>query len=106
MDDKKYLRNEYIFNFCIVVREAAEFSAYEKTAARVARVLADAEEQEDFLLDDETQCNSGKDADEDAPPHVCKMRILCESVVEDLNRYGECIIPLSTYITSNEESSY
>ena len=99
-DPDKYARNEYIFNFCMVIEERVEFSAYEKAVKIIVKTLTDAEEQEDFMLEDEErserETQHAEDLDEELR-HVPKMRMLCENVLWDLNRYGECIIPLSEF---------
>ncbi|KAL9048540.1 MAG: hypothetical protein Q9162_007669 [Coniocarpon cinnabarinum] len=95
-DTEKYTRNEFIFNFCLVIREDEECSAYEKAVNRIARVLTDAEEQEDLLLGDEKGFEPPKNKEAGASDsRVPKLRMLCENVYEDLNNYGECVIRLS-----------
>ena len=95
VDTEKYLRNEYIFNFCLVVKDDIDFSAYEKAVAKIARLLSDAEEQEDYLLNDEEILLRNRADEHEEQRYVSKVQAFCEDCVEDLNRYNECIIPLS-----------
>lgn len=97
----KYNRNEYIFNFALVVDEAiVDWAAYGEVARKMGRLLRGLEEQggflsreeEDVLESDEKGSGSG-----DAYPmgeYGSKVYALCEMVLEDLNNYAECMIPI------------
>ncbi|KAB8446242.1 hypothetical protein FH972_025224 [Carpinus fangiana] len=147
-DDTRYSwnRNEYIFNFCVVLDEYAEPSAHIKVVKRVARMLRVLEEESGFLsgdeedgycdqarghgatkgtgrmigedglgmrvLDDEQHRGGGEypqdqDADDsqlvedvdavgetEGPAGQGKVYALCEMLLEDLNNYCECMIPV------------
>lgn len=97
VDAEKYARNEYMFNFCMVVKEHVEFSAYEKAVDKIAKVLSEAEVQEDYLLNDEAICLEDATDESDPERYASKVQAFCENCVEDLNRYNECVIPLSRY---------
>lgn len=141
-DDTRYARNEYIFNFCIVLDEYADASAHVKVVKRVARMLRVLEEEGGFLSGDEideseglgelskivsdgeshlehetaawssagvddtkehgrtaseAQAHGRGDDDEDGGADSRgrgKVYALCEMLLEDLNNYCECMIPV------------
>lgn len=80
IEDRRYARNEFIFNFAIVLDEDAEFNAYKSVVRKLAKLFKALEEQSGFLTNSATQpCVYG----------------LIEQVLEDLNNYSECMIPIS-----------
>lgn len=82
LDDRKYARNKFIFNFAIVLDEDVEFSTYKSVVRKVAKLFKALEEQSGFLSNEVTR--SGVYA-------------LIEQVMEDLNNYSECMIPISAF---------
>lgn len=82
LDDRKYARNKFIFNFAVVLDEDVEFSTYKSVVRKVAKLFKALEEQSGFLSNEVTR--SGVYA-------------LIEQVMEDLNNYSECMIPISAF---------
>lgn len=83
LEDRKYERNEFIFNFAIVLDEDVEYSTYKSVVRKVAKLFKALEEQSGFLSNEVTR--SGVYA-------------LIEQVMEDLNNYSECMIPISGFL--------
>lgn len=84
-----YPRNEFLFNFCLVLDSATEFSPHLTVTLKLATLLRTLEEQSHFL---------SRDA---SPPNTGKIYALCEILLEDLNNYCECMIPIDDYNTLN-----
>lgn len=84
-----YPRNEFIFNFCLVLDAAADFFPHRAVTLQLARLLRTLEEQSRFLSRDGAAPNSGK------------IYALCEILLEDLNNYGESMIPIDPANTLN-----
>ena len=82
IEDRKYDRNEYIFNIAIVLDENVDPSSYKSVVRKLAKLFRALEEQSGFLWGEETR--SG-------------VYSLIEQVMEDLNNYCECMIPISEY---------
>lgn len=94
----KYNRNEFIFNFCIVLEdsgsagssgndhddEPVDVNSYLSVVNKLARLMRGLEEQDEFLSKDLS------------PPGTGKVYALCEMILEDLNNYCECMIPIGT----------
>lgn len=80
---ERYHRNEFIFNFGLVVESDCDFVPYEKLVRRLAVTFAEMERQNSYLS------TEGK-ADDGRRP----IESLLEIVKEDLNNYGECMIPV------------
>ena len=99
IDSDKYARHEFIYNFCVVIKEHIEFSTYERAVSQTAWLLAAAEEQEDFLQRNEEDLDLDSSTELDEKPAVPRLQAFCENFMEDLNRYNECIIPISMYET-------
>jgi len=79
--DRKYERNEFIFNFTIVLDEdVVEYSTYKSVVRKVAKLFKALEEQSGFLSNEVTAVG---------------VFALIEQVLEDLNNYSECMIPIS-----------
>lgn len=96
-DDEKYQRNDFIFNFCLVLDEDASFGAYASVVRKLARLFRNLEEQGDFLSREE-RMEGLVLAGEEGYGGGAKVYALCEMVLEDLNNYCECMIPIGEYI--------
>lgn len=84
-----YPRNEFLFNFCLVLDSATEFSPHLTVTLKLATLLRTLEEQSHFLSRDTS------------PPNTGKIYALCEILLEDLNNYCESMIPIDDYNTLN-----
>jgi nitrogen permease regulator 2-like protein len=85
-----YPRNEFIFNFCLVLSAAdQDFNAYKSVVTKLANLMLSLEEQSHFLSRDTSAPNTGK------------VYSLCETLVSDLNNYCECMIPIDDLNTLN-----
>jgi len=83
LEDRKYERNEFIFNFAIVLDEdVIEYSTYKSVVRKVAKLFKALEEQSGFLSNEVTAVG---------------VFALIEQVLEDLNNYSECMIPISGF---------
>lgn len=82
MKSVRYDRNEFIFNFCIVLAEEEDFSTYKSVVQKLADLMHGLEEQNGFLSRDFSKSGEGK------------VHSLCEMLMEDLNNYCECMIPI------------
>ncbi|OLL27134.1 Nitrogen permease regulator 2 [Neolecta irregularis DAH-3] len=79
IDQSKYPRNALIFNLCVVLEEGGDTNCYIDVVRRLARNLKALEEQTAFLSDE------GK---------VWKLWSIMDQLLEDLNNYCECMIPI------------
>ncbi|EXJ73582.1 uncharacterized protein A1O5_03343 [Cladophialophora psammophila CBS 110553] len=86
-----YPRNEFIFNFALVLGDPAtiDVPSYKSVVKKLAHLMRSLEEQSHFLSDDASPPNSGK------------IYSLCEMLMEDLNNYCECMIPIDELNTLN-----
>ena len=84
-----YPRNEFLFNFCLVLDSATEFSPHLTVTLKLATLLRTLEEQSHFL-----SCDT-------SPPNTGKIYALCEILLEDLNNYCESMIPIDDANTLN-----
>ena len=86
-----YPRNEFIFNFALVLStsESPDVSAYKSVVTKLAHLMHSLEEQSHFLSADAS------------PPGTGKLYSLCEMLMEDLNNYCECMIPIDELNTLN-----
>ncbi|KAG9790885.1 Nitrogen permease regulator 2-like protein [Exophiala dermatitidis] len=86
-----YPRNEFIFNFALVLGEptTVDVPSYKSVLKKLAHLMRSLEEQSHFLSDDTAAPNSGK------------IYSLCEMLMEDLNDYCECMIPIDELNTLN-----
>ena len=86
-----YPRNEFIFNFALVLGEPStiDVPSYKSVVKKLAHLMRSLEEQSRFLSDD------------NAPPNSGKVYSLCEMLMEDLNNYCECMIPIDELNTLN-----
>ncbi|KAL5359621.1 nitrogen permease regulator 2-domain-containing protein [Aspergillus floccosus] len=89
MKSVRYDRNEFIFNFCIVLAEEDDFSTYKSVVQKLADLMHGLEEQNGFLSRDHSKSGEGK------------VYSLCETLMEDLNNYCECMIPIDDLNTLN-----
>ncbi|KAB8251001.1 nitrogen permease regulator 2-domain-containing protein [Aspergillus flavus] len=89
MKSLRYDRNEFIFNFCIVLAEEEDFSTYKSVVQKLADLMHGLEEQGQFLSRDHSKSGEGK------------VYSLCETLMEDLNNYCECMIPIDELNTLN-----
>jgi|TARA_R110002003_G_scaffold228_6_gene16624 hypothetical protein len=101
----KYSRNEFIFNFAVVIGESEpDWACYGEVVRKLGRLLRGLEEQGGFLSreevgvwEDDVKTGMGR-ADEDGGAFGVgggsKVYALCEMVLEDLNNYAECMIPI------------
>ncbi|KAL2821377.1 nitrogen permease regulator 2-domain-containing protein [Aspergillus cavernicola] len=89
MKSPRYDRNEFIFNFCVVLAEEEDFSSYKSVVQRLADLMHGLEEQNGFLSRDYSKSGEGK------------VYSLCEKLMEDLNNYCECMIPIDELNTLN-----
>lgn len=86
-----YPRNEFIFNFALILSSAdtTDVTSYKSVVTKLAHLMRSLEEQTRFLSDDVSQPGSGK------------IYSLCETLMEDLNNYAECMIPIDEINTLN-----
>lgn len=84
-----YDRNEFIFNFCLILAEDEPFSSYKSVVQKLANLMRGLEEQSRFLSADSSRPNTGK------------IYSLCEILMEDLNNYCECMVPIDSLNTLN-----
>lgn len=99
--DERYHRNEFIFNFGLVVESDCDQIPYERLVRRLAVTFAEMERQHGYL-----SSSSGTSAPNptNSPPEDSGRRpieSLLEIVKEDLNNYGECMIPVDDANTLN-----
>ncbi|KND91119.1 Nitrogen permease regulator 2 [Tolypocladium ophioglossoides CBS 100239] len=90
----KYLRNEFIFNFGLLVEADVDQTPYERVVRGLATTFAEMEKQNEYLSKGE-----GKDHNESEARRPIES--LLEIVKEDLNNYGECMIPVDEANTIN-----
>ncbi|TGJ88349.1 hypothetical protein E0Z10_g460 [Xylaria hypoxylon] len=87
---ERYHRNEFIFNFGLVIESDVDQIPYERLVRRLAVTFAEMERQNGYLSSD-GQVDDGRRPIES----------LLEIVKEDLNNYGECMIPVDDGNTIN-----
>lgn len=89
----KYQRNEFIFNFGLLVDADGDNTPYERVVRCLASTFAEMEKQNEFLSLSEDGRHHMKDS------RLTRRSIegLLEIIKEDLNNYGECMIPVGTY---------
>jgi len=98
-DQAKYRRNEFIFNFCVVVEEGVERVPYERVVRRLAVTFAEMEKQDGYLSGQDGRGHRRSDGDVgtgsvDELGGRRSVDGLLEIIREDLNNYGECMIPV------------
>lgn len=91
MKSSDYARNEFIFNFALVLSspETIDVEAYKSVVTKLAHLMQSLEEQSRFLSSDASPSGTGK------------IYSLCEMLMEDLNNYCECMIPIDELNTLN-----
>ncbi|KAL8333192.1 hypothetical protein RB593_003089 [Gaeumannomyces tritici] len=102
--NSKYDRNEFIFNFGLVVEaglSVADQLPYERVVRRLAITFAEMEKQNEYLsgLDGPGGSSPVGAAGDEGPRRP--IEALLEIVKEDLNNYGECMIPVDDANTIN-----
>ncbi|KAI1934230.1 Nitrogen permease regulator 2 [Ophidiomyces ophidiicola] len=85
----RYDRNEFIFNFCVVLTEEHEWGTFRPVVQKLADLMSELEEQSAFLSEDLSDSGEGK------------VHSLCETLMEDLNNYCECMLPIDEFNTLN-----
>ncbi|KAI1271364.1 nitrogen permease regulator 2-domain-containing protein [Xylaria sp. FL0933] len=88
---ERYHRNEFLFNFGLVIGSDVDQIPYERLVRRLAVTFAEMERQNGYLSSEEGQVDDGRRPIES----------LLEIVKEDLNNYGECMIPVDEGNTIN-----
>jgi hypothetical protein len=95
----KYSRNEFIFNFAVVIGEGEEdWACYGEVVRKLGKLLRGLEEQGGFLSKEEEgvwDVDDGKGRE--GWEAGSKVYALCEMVLEDLNNYAECMIPIGMH---------
>jgi hypothetical protein len=97
IESAHYNRNAFQFNFCIVLHETVDASSYKSVVKKLARLFRAVEEQSAFLSKDEAgliEDDQGGIKWKDGK--VGEVYKLIEGILEDLNNYCECMIPIGT----------
>ncbi|KAK3309707.1 nitrogen permease regulator 2 [Chaetomium strumarium] len=104
----RYDRNEFIFNFGLVVESDVDQVPYERVVRRLAVTFAEMEKQSGYLSQDVDGGGSvggsgGGAGGVGGGEHHARRPIesLLEIIKEDLNNYGECMIPVDDANTIN-----
>lgn len=82
--DEKYVRNEFIFNFGLVIPSESDTLPYEAVVRRLASTFQEMELQDQFLSEEIGPKTKGRRP----------ISALIEIILHDLNSYGECKIPV------------
>lgn len=85
VDPSKYERNEFIFNFVFVLDQDTDINSYQNIVRKLAQLFRTLEEQDSVLSND----TGGRQS---------KIYALCEIILEDLNNYCECMIPIGNLL--------
>ncbi|KAF2090974.1 nitrogen permease regulator 2 [Saccharata proteae CBS 121410] len=97
--DGRYDRNQFIFNFAFVVEEdLLDWGSYASVVRKLGKLLRNLEEQGGFLSKDEELLDGGGMGERSTGS---KVYALCEMILEDLNNYCECMIPIDDSNTIN-----
>ncbi|CZS98973.1 related to nitrogen permease regulator [Rhynchosporium agropyri] len=89
--NEKYSRNEFMFNFCIVIGMEVDQTPYESVVRRLASTFTEMEIQNEYLsLEDLSSTQERR-----------SIAALIEIIKEDLNNYNECMIPVDDANTIN-----
>lgn len=80
----KYLRNEFIFNFSLVLSDPSELDvpSYKSILLKLSHLMLSLEEQSLYLSSDPSTPNTGP------------IYAIIETLMSDLNNYCECMIPI------------
>jgi hypothetical protein len=89
--NEKYSRNEFMFNFCIVISSDVDKTPYEAVVRRLASTFTEMEVQNEFLSQEGCPNLQGRRS----------IAALIEIIKEDLNNYNECMIPVGKYNVSS-----
>lgn len=89
------MRNEFIFNFGVVLEADVDRVPYERVVRRLAVTFAEMEVQDGYLSGQEVEGENGWAVIETEKRR--SVEGLLEIVREDLNNYGECMIPVGEY---------
>lgn len=81
---EKYERNEFMFNFCIVIDTITDKAPYEAVVRRLASTFTELEVQNQFLSQEDVSDSQERRS----------IAALIEIIKEDLNNYNECMIPV------------
>lgn len=84
------MRNEFIFNFGLLVEADVDQVPYERVVRRLATTFSEMEKQNEYLSQNEGMPDDGAERLAGRRP----IESLLEIVKEDLNNYGECMIPV------------
>ncbi|KAI8928411.1 nitrogen permease regulator 2-domain-containing protein [Entophlyctis helioformis] len=80
LENTKYERNALLFNLCFVFERGAITACYEQVVCKMARVLKSLEVESEFLHNATTKAS---------------ILNIIEQLLEDLNSYNECQIPIN-----------
>lgn len=80
----KYSRNEFIFNFGLVLDADVDHVPYERVVRGLASTFSEMEKQNEYLSQNAETKGAGRRP----------IDSLLEIVKEDLDNYGECMIPV------------
>jgi len=86
--DEKYERNEFMFNFCIVIGVDVDMTPYEAVVRRLASTFTEMEIQNQFLSQEDLSTSKDRRS----------IAALIEIIKEDLNNYNECMIPVGEFV--------
>ncbi|CAG8982354.1 hypothetical protein HYALB_00005356 [Hymenoscyphus albidus] len=89
--DEMYDRNEFMFNFGIVIGFDVDKTPYEAVVRRLASTFTEMEIQNQFLSLEDTVSTKGRRS----------ISALLEIIKEDVNNYNECMIPVDDANTIN-----
>ncbi|KAH6711638.1 nitrogen permease regulator 2 [Leptodontidium sp. MPI-SDFR-AT-0119] len=89
--DEKYARNEFMFNFCIVLGVEVDKTPYEAVVRRLASTFTEMEVQNEYLSQEDYSNSQERRS----------IAALIEIIKEDLNNYNECMIPVDDANTIN-----
>ena len=85
--NEKYERNEFMFNFCLVIATDVDKLPYEAVVRRLASTFTEMEIQTQFLSQEEASYSRDHRS----------ISALLEIIKEDLNNYNECMIPVGMW---------
>lgn len=94
ISDEKYSRNEFMFNFGVVIEEGTDRVAFERVVRRLAVTFSEMEMQDGYLSGQEGEEGTAENKGREGRRGVDG---LLEIVREDLNNYGECMIPVGEW---------
>ncbi|KAL9631588.1 MAG: hypothetical protein Q9164_005805 [Protoblastenia rupestris] len=83
---EQYPRNAFTFNFSLVLSSETGFHSYLPIVKKLATLFHTLETQETFLTT-ELSLNP--------TPNTGRIHAICEILLEDLNNYSECMIPIT-----------